>query len=220
MSVIVQELSKIKIFAGFSEIALEDLAKITVLASYGDGESILFEADEKTPVIFIAHGTVRIFRTNPEGREQTLITLHAGDGFNLPTAFIKNSRSPASASAIGNVTALRIHSEDFRKIVVTNPEIALAVLEDLSGKLEYLTDLLHDVSLRTVRGRLAKFLLDPIHKEPNAIRWTHEQMAARLGTTREVVSRMIGVFIQEGLIKTERHRIVIMNAAKLRSLVE
>ncbi len=216
----VQELSKIKIFAGLSEVALEDLAKITVLASYGDGESILFEADENTPVIFISRGSVRIFRTNPEGREQTLITLHAGDGFNLPASFIKNSRSPASASAIGDVTVLRIHSVDFRKIVVTNSEITLAVLEDLSGKLEYLTDLVHDVSLRSVRGRLAKFLLDPIHKGPNAIHWTHEQMASRLGTTREVVSRMIGAFIQEGLIKTERHRIMVIDAEKLKLLVE
>lgn len=216
----VQELSKIKIFTGLSEVALDDLAKITVLASYGDGESILFEADENTPVIFISRGSVRIFRTNPEGREQTLITLHAGDGFNLPASFIKNSRSPASASAIGDVTVLRIHSVDFRKVVVTNSEITLAVLEDLSGKLEYLTDLVHDVSLRSVRGRLAKFLLDPIHKGPNAIHWTHEQMASRLGTTREVVSRMIGAFIQEGLIKTERHRIMVIDAEKLKSLVE
>jgi CRP-like cAMP-binding protein len=220
MSVINQELSKIRIFTRLSESALEDLGKIAGLASYEDGEIILFEADENTLVIFINHGSVRIFRTNPEGREQTLITLHAGDGFNIPASFINNSRSPASASAIGDVIVLSIHSADFRRIVIGNPEIALAVLEDLSGKLEYLTNLVHDVSLRTVRGRLAKFLLDPSHKEPNAIRWTHEQMASRLGTTREVVSRMIGAFIQEGLIKAERHHIVVVDTDRLKALAE
>ncbi len=220
MSAAVEELSKIKIFAGISRVALEELARISVLASYADGEYLLFESDENTPVIFICRGSVRIFRTNPEGREQTLISLHAGDGFNLPTSFMKNGRSPASASAVGDVTVLCLHSADFRKVVAGNPEIALAVLEDLSGKLGHLTNLVHDVSLRTVRGRLAKFLLDPAHKGPSAIRWTHEQMAGQLGTTREVVSRTIGAFIQEGLIKTERHRIVIVDSDGLRSLVE
>jgi CRP-like cAMP-binding protein len=95
----------------------------------------------------------------------------------------------------------------------------LAVLEDLSEKLYHLTDLVHDVSLRTVRGRLAKFLLAQAQGGGD-VQWTHEQIAMQLGTRREVVSRALRAFLVEGLIQTDRQRILVLDPQKLENEIE
>ena len=214
-------LQKINLFSGLPQPALEKLGSCAHLAHFDDRQVILAQEDKATPVYFISEGAVRIFRSNPEGREQTLSFLRAGDSFNIPTAFFENRLAPASAEAIGNTTLVYISQEDFRRITSENTQIALVVLGDLSNRLQFMTNLVHDVSLRSVRGRLARFLLDQSRtpsSEPAGL--TQEQMAARIGTSREVVSRALRSLIRDGLIKTERHNIIILKPDILDSISE
>jgi CRP/FNR family transcriptional regulator len=105
--------------------------------------------------------------------------------------------------------------------VIHTPELALIVLRDLAGKVAHLTDLSRDLGLLTVRARLASFLLahgqqpdgsplDGVH-----VRWTHHEIAAQIGTVREVVSRTMRAFVKDGLITLERHRIVVLDREAL-----
>ncbi len=73
-----------------------------------------------------------------------------------------------------------------------------------------------------MRGRLADFLLREArqHGPEQAARWTHAEIAARIGTVREVVSRTMRSFIKEGLIQVERHRILIPDPEALRRVVD
>jgi CRP/FNR family transcriptional regulator len=189
--------------------------------TYEDGQIILLEGTPAAPVLFVLQGTVRVFRTSPDGREQTLIHLLPGAALNMPVAFADRQDAPASALAVGPVRALAISGQDFRHMACNDQEIALAVFQDLSNKLQHLTHLAYELSLRSVRGRLARFLLDHTAQVNAApVRWTHEEIAAQIGTVREVVSRTLRALVQDGLIKLERHRIVVTDRQALKREAE
>ena len=214
-------LKQFDIFSGLSSESLDDFVRSMVLGKYSPGEMIVMEGDPEEAVYFITSGAVRVFKTNLEGREQTLIHLGMGEIFNLPTAFTTSHDTPASAVAIDDASALRIAQEDLRRLVVQSPEIALAVLGNLSEKLHHLTGLVHDVSLRSVRGRLAGFLVKQSRGEiAGKNKWTQEQIATHIGTTREVVSRALRAFIRDGLIKRERQRISVIDVERLSQEIE
>ena len=179
----------------------------------------MLEGGADAPVFFVLSGTVRAFRTNPDGREQTLIHLQAGEAFNVPAAFAGDSSAPASAVAVGPVRLLAIPLLDFRRVASETPPIALAVLDDFSAKLRHLADLTYDLSLRSVRGRLARFLLAQAQVDA-PLRWTQEEIAAQIGTVREVVSRMLRALVRDGLIQMERQRIAILDPEALEGEAE
>jgi CRP/FNR family cyclic AMP-dependent transcriptional regulator len=91
------------------------------------------------------------------------------------------------------------------------PEVALAVLRDFAGRLDHLTNLVEDLSLHTVRGRLARFLLEHAGEDGIARQWTQEEIAAHLGTVRDMVGRALRAFEDAGLVRMERRRIVLLD---------
>ena len=211
-------LTSLKLFTGLSVEALHPLEESAILIRYADRQLIMLEGDTDTRVFFVLEGSVRAFRTNAEGREQTLALLEAGDAFNLPTVFADGHVTPATAQALGPVAALVIEGDDFQRITSQTPAIALAVLRDLSTKLHHFTTLTHDLSLRSVRARLAGFLLAHMNgAQDSPAAWTQEEIAAQIGTVREVVSRTLRAFTREGLIVMQRQRITVLDAERLQA---
>ncbi len=207
----------------FANVSAESLAKIASVAtelSFKKQQIILLEDETDMPVFFVLHGDVRIFRTSPEGREITIATIRAGEPFNIPSAFTPQPSSPANAAAISDATVLTISQLNFRRVVSETPELALTVLCDLSQKLQRMVALTYDLGLRSVRGRLANFLLENANAEGTlAERWTQQQIAAHIGTAREVVSRTLRQFTNTGIISIERHRITILNPDALKNQI-
>ena len=209
-------MERIQLFADLDRDAQEALAEVAVPRSYEDGQVVLLQGDDDTPVLFVLQGAVRVFRTNLDGREQTLIRLGEGDAFNMPGAFTGQT-THASAEAVGPTRLLAVTRDDFVQVATETSQIAQAVLRDLSQKLEHLTELSHDLGLRSVRARLARFLLaqgqQPEQDPP--VRWTHEAIASQIGTVREVVSRTLRGFVRDGLVEMRRHQIVVRDAEGL-----
>ncbi len=216
-----RELKSIRLFEGLSAPALRELEAVARIISYNDGQIITLEGESEASVLFVVSGKVRVFRTNQQGREQTLIHLSPGEGFNMPACFSEDHTAPASAMAVGGVRLISIPNSGFRNVVCGNPEIALEVLGDFSAKLRHLTGLAYDLSLLTVRARLAGFLMTQSQTENEApARWTHEEIAAQLGTVREVISRTLRSLVKDGMIRIDRQRIVILDAEGLESETE
>lgn len=214
------DLQQIEIFKGLSKSAFERLLSASRVIEKLAGETLFLEQDANTPVCFLVRGGVRIFRTNTEGKEQNLTIINEGEVFNLPTAFFAQGLAPASASAVCKSRIVIITQQDFRQVVTSDTEISMAVLCDLSAKLEHLTSLVQDLSLKDVRGRLAKFLLEQNNNPNPAMRWTHEKIASQIGTSREVISRLLQVFVKEGLIEINRHQINTKKVAALTKISE
>jgi CRP/FNR family transcriptional regulator len=214
------EIRQVSIFKYLSPKGLDLLAGVSEIRTFPSEEYILFEGDPEVPFYAVLSGSVRIFRVGMDGREQNLTYLKPGDAFNLPSLFEEPQTAAATAVAVGETRLLRIAAEDFLRLAAEDPEIAFAVIRDLSRKLHHLTALSHNLSLRSVRGRLARFLLNEAQSPELTEKWTHEKIAAQIGTVREVVSRTLRAFVREGLIEMNRQKISILDPETLRETSE
>jgi len=211
MDLTVRALRYVPLFAGFSDEALARVAGVAVRRVYAPGEIVIFEGDPCQAAYFIAEGQVRVYRLSPGGREQVLARLGPGQAFNTVPPFKPHGVNHATVEALTPTILYAVNSEDFRRLVGECAELALAILQDFARRLDHLTDLVEDLSLRTVRGRLARFLLD--HAEAGGVtrRWTQEEIAAHLGTVRDMVGRTLRAFADAGLVRMERQRVVLLD---------
>jgi CRP/FNR family transcriptional regulator len=204
-------LRHISLFAGLSGEALARVARRAIRRTYTSGEIVIFEGDPCRAAYFIAEGQVRVYRLSPGGREQVLARLGPGQAFNTVPPFLPQGVNHATVEALAEVTLYAITCEDFRRLVGECAELGLAILQDFADRLDHLTDLVEDLSLRTVRGRLARFLLERADAGQVTRRWTQEEIAAHLGTVRDMVGRTLRAFADAGLVRMERQRIILLD---------
>jgi len=216
-------LGDLALFRAVAADSVARLARIGRLETLPAGALLCSSGDRDAPVVFVLSGAVRVFEADAEGREQTLAIVGEGEALNLPVAFDGDGAAPASAEVWGGAaTLVQMPASGFAEVVAHDPALALAVLGALASRARHLSGLVADLSLRTVRQRLARFILAQIERAPASgpARWTHAEIAARLGTAREVVSRQMRALVREGVIRQERQRLVIIDLETLREIAE
>jgi CRP/FNR family transcriptional regulator len=204
-------LRRVALFADLSDRALNRVARAVIRRRYAPEETIILEGAPCRAAYFVAEGQVRVYRASVEGRQQVLVQLGPGQAFNTVPPFARESVNHACVEAIGPVTLFAIPVQDLRRLTRDCPELALALLQDFATRLDHLTDLVEDLSLHTVRGRLAGFLLENADAGAVARRWTQAEIAERLGTVRDMVGRTLRAFADANLVRMERHRIVLLD---------
>jgi len=208
-------LRRIPLLADLPDGALAHVVDAALARTYEPGETIIFEGDSCQAAFFIAKGQVRVYRLSSAGREQVLARLGAGQAFNTVPPFQPDGVNHATVEALTPVTVYAVSSDDLRRLVSQSPELALALLQDFANRLDHLTNLVEDLSLRTVRGRLARFLLENVNEEEITRRWTQDEIAAHLGTVRDMVGRTMRAFADAGLVRMDRQRSVLLDRAGL-----
>jgi len=203
-------------FAGLNAPALQEIARAIRSRQVTRGEQVLLEGEPSETAYFIAHGQVRIYRLSPAGREQALADLFPGHSFNL-VPVVDGRPAPSSAVARTDGTLYLLGRADFDRLVGRYPSIARAVLTDFAGRLRHLTGLVEELALYSVAERLARLLLR-MTEAGAPERFTQQEIANRLGTVREVISRTLRDFQDAGLIRLERQRIVIVDRERLAGL--
>jgi CRP/FNR family transcriptional regulator len=180
-------------------------------------DQVLVLAGEPTKAIYlVTKGEVRIQRSSPEGREYVLHSLGPGQCFNLSSA-LDGGYNLATVTALTNAEVYAIPVDIFGQTVREHPELAMALLGHLAGRVRRLSDAVEDLALYTVRTRLARCLLSPTNGDaPSAKYWTQGELAAHIGSVRDVVGRTLRTFSREGLIRRERGRVVVLDPAGLR----
>lgn len=206
-------LARIPMFAGLDERDLGRVAAAAHRHCYPRDHFILVEGERCTAVYFVARGRVRVSKVSPEGREQVLALVGPGEGLNLVPAF-DGGPNPASAQALMEVESYVMACADFLRLVQEVPAIARNILAEFSGKLRALIGLVEDLSFRTVGARLARFLLYQEGLVPGR-RWTQEEVAAHLGTVREMVGRVLRAWQAQGVVRLEKGRVVVLDRAAL-----
>ena len=224
MESIADALRRISLFADISDDALARIARVAYACTYAPGETIIFEGDLCEAVYFVAEGQVRVYRLSSGGREQVLARLGPGKIFNAAPIFQPHSVNHATVEALTPVVLYAITNKDFGRLVGECAELALVILRDFATRLDHLTNLVKDLSLRTVRGRLARFLLEGVSTEldgtANTRRWTQADIAAHLGTVRDMVGRTLRAFADAGLVRLDRQRIVLLDREGLEAETE
>src|ERR1035441_9104329 len=195
-------LSEIALFAALSENELQGLAQQAMEKRFAAGEMLFWEGEECAGIFLIVQGTVKIFRTSPGGRE-VMLSIETAPASVAELPLFDGGPYPASVRVMEPVAALFIDKTDFQQFCRQNPDVALKVLAVVGRRLRHLVGLVGSMTFGSVTQRLARMLLDA-SKEAGAeifdLPATHQELASRLETVREVVSRNLGRFRSE-----ERH---------------
>lgn len=207
----------------FERLGSEEIGRINkdVLEfAFDRGQIVFLEGEPCRGLYVVKAGRVRIFKTSPGGREQVLLIAQAGDNFNDVPVF-DGGPNPASASAIEASVVYLIPKETLLSLVAECP-VALAVIRRFAGRLRHLTTMVESLSFRSVISRLAKLLLDMAVVENGSApvpRLTQDDMAAMVGSVRDVVGRALRHMEKTGAIKIEGQRILVLAPEKLKQMI-
>ena len=218
MPITLADLAALPLFAGVDGRALQEILPYVQERSHHPGQVLALEGDPCRAVYLVARGLVRLRLLSSEGREYTLGYVGPGGHFDLAAALDAGVQR-ATADVVAESRLLAIPCERFAALMVEHPALARAVAVALAAEVRRLTDMLRDLALHTVRTRLARFLLAQADGHRGGAQtqpyWTQELIAANVGTVRDVVGRTLRAFSEEGLIRRERGRMVVVNREAL-----
>jgi CRP/FNR family transcriptional regulator len=209
-------LAQAGLFASLSDGELYFLAQRAVARKFSAGEIVFSEGDPCTGMFVVESGHIRIFKTSIGGREQVLsIDGPGGSVAELPV--FDGGNYPASVSAVEDSTLLFIAKQDFHALCMAHPQVALKVLRVIGARLRKLVGIIEELSFTTVRHRLAAFLVRLAQREGSRVNGaievtlpaSNQELAAQIGTVRELVSRNLSRFQSEKLIRMDGRQIVI-----------
>jgi len=212
-------LKSIPYFSALSLKELERVRKETAGISFSRGEILFLEGEPCRGLYVVKSGRVRIFKTSLEGREQVLLIAKPGESFNDVPVF-DGGPNPASASALEPSEVYLVSKGILLSLIVDCPA-ALAILKVFAARLRHLTSVVEDLSFRSVVNRMARLLLElAVVKGGTAPvpRLTQDEMAARVGSVRDVIGRALKGFEAEGAIRREGHRIYVIDPGKLKKM--
>ena len=209
-------------FAALSENELQGLAQRAVEKKFAAEEMLLWEGEPCLGIFLIVQGSVKIFRTSPGGRE-VMLSIESAPATVAELPLFDGGPYPASVRAVEPATALFVAKNDFQQFCRQNPDVALKVLAVVGRRLRHLVGLVESMTFGSVTQRLARMLLDASKAAGSAtfdLPATHQELASRLGTVREVVSRNLGRFRAQGLIAIQDRQVRIVNPAGLQQEAE
>jgi CRP/FNR family transcriptional regulator len=220
-------LKSVAIFSGLSEPELSFLTARVVQRKFAAGELIFGEGEPCSGLYVVESGSVRIFKSSSGGREQVLSIDGPGSSIaELPV--FDGGNYPASAQSITASTLLFFSKQDFQSLCIQHPEVALKVLRVVGGRLRRLVAIIEELSFTTVRHRLAALLVRLAKAEGArsgvAAEFTlpvnNNELAAQIGTVRELVSRNLSRLQAEGLIEIDGRSIRVPDVKKLEAELE
>ncbi|MBW1998882.1 MAG: Crp/Fnr family transcriptional regulator [Deltaproteobacteria bacterium] len=219
---ITNHIASTPLFHGLPRDQIEDLTGIVVDSTFHKGQVIFSEGDEGNGFYVVISGRVKIFKLSPDGKEQILHIFERGEPFGEVAVFA-GEKFPANAEAMEESRIFFFPRDSFSELIARNPSIALNMLAILSRRLRRFANLIDDLSLKEVPGRLAAYLLFLSHEKGSDtldLNITKSQLASLLGTIPETLSRILGKMAQQGLIKTDGRRIEILDPTGLEELAE
>ena len=218
MAVELTFLKSIPYFARLSHDELNLVKKLVFEKKVERGDIIVLESEPAEALYFVGSGAVKMFRTSVDGKEQVLNIVRPGESFN-DVAIFGGGPNLASAQAMGHVIVYGILKRDLLVFLQDHPQTALNVANILAAQIRHLVSLVEDLSFKPVVGRVAKILLEYVGNGTGlSQRITQQDMAAIVGTAREVISRSLKALEKGGVIRIDRHRIVITDRKALKDI--
>ena len=206
-------LSQIALFASLSETETQALAQRAVERRFAPDEMLFWEGEPCAGIFLIVEGSVKIFKTSQAGREM-MLALETAPSTVAELPLFDGGAYPASVRAVAPVAALFINKSDFQQVCRQYPDVALKILAVVGRRLRHLVGVVESLTFGSVTQRLARLLLDASKlagSEAFDMTLTHQELASRLGTVREVVSRNLARFRAGGLIRIQGHRMEIVD---------
>lgn len=212
----------------FNDLADEDAERFATelsVRTLQSREFILVEGDPAVGFYLLRYGKARIFRTGPDGREQSFRLVSHGDTFGEVPVFDR-APNPASVETLEPSEVVLFPVDAVTNLVRRHPEVALPMLLHFARRLRSFTELVEQISLQTVPSRIARYLYHLAREEgvqtPDGIvvprEVTQQDLASLVGSVREVVSRTLKIMEDDGLVAIRRKEILIRDLPGLRAM--
>ncbi|MBN2908891.1 Crp/Fnr family transcriptional regulator [Polycladomyces sp. WAk] len=211
-------LKRVPLFSGLTDDELEKITRITVLRHYRKNSTIFVEGQTLSTVYFIQSGIVKVTKVQNNGNEQVICLLQKGDMF-PHVGFFCDSPYPGTAVTVTDSILLAIPTDDFDRLMDSNPLIAKSVMKMMDQRLLYMQRRLQDVISGDVHQKVVITLLRlveeyGIQREDGvfvSIPLTHQDFANMLGMSRESVNRVLNQLKKDHLLDINRKGILIYN---------
>jgi len=217
-----ETLRRVPYFASLPPIELSHLAGRCTVRSLGPGEVLFEEGEPCRGLLIVADGRVEVRQISLRGREQVFHT--EGPGATLGEApLFDGGGYIASAVALVSTRLLFLPRAEVLRLCQRRPAVAVAMLKTLSRRVRHFAGIVSDLAFRPVTERLARYLDATIGEpiKPGSsieLTLTQAQLAARLGTVRELVARAFAQLEGSGVISRDRSRVTIRDPARLAAL--
>ncbi|MEW5872831.1 MAG: Crp/Fnr family transcriptional regulator [Chloroflexota bacterium] len=199
-----------------SEETQQALADAAIHRHFNAGQVIYIEGEPAESVFVLESGWIKATRMTQDGREQAMLFLRPVEIFGDIAAFTGRPY-PGTVVALETVKVWAIPAQTVLDLIPRYPDLALAVIRHLGERVLHYVNLVEDLSLRSVEARLAHTLLQNAEfRDGNLIvprrEWTtFDEMAVRLGTVRDVLSRALKTLEAENLLKVEKQSILLLD---------
>jgi CRP/FNR family transcriptional regulator len=218
-------LRRCPLFAGLKDEELKRIRTIANLKQVGKKEILFSDGEEAKGFYVILSGKIKLYKISSEGKEQILHIVSAPDAFAEAALFVEGSY-PAFAEALTESQLLFFPKRDFIQLIEKNPKLSINMIVSLSQFLRRFASLIEELSLKEVSSRMAKYLIDlsmTLSKEGKSpkeveLDLSKTQLASKLGTISETLSRTLAKMKAKGIIEVKRNRILILNREALEEL--
>ncbi len=218
-------LRRCPLFAGLNDENLKRIRAIALLRQVKKREILFSDGEETKGFYAILSGKVKLYKVSPEGKEQILHVVSAPDAFAEAALFLEGTY-PAFAEALSDSQLLFFPKRDFIQLIERNPQLSINMIVTLSHYLKRFALLIEELSLKEVSSRIAKYLMDlslklmKEGKNPKEVELdlSKTQLALRLGTISETLSRTLAKMKVKGMIDVKGNKVLILNREALEEL--
>ncbi len=218
-------LKKVPLFSGLKEEDVRRVRAISTPRQVHRRELLFSDGQEARGFYVIFSGKVKLYKISPEGKEQILHIVSAPDSF-AEAALFHEGNYPAFAEALTDCQLLYIPKREFIQLIEQNPQLGINMIVSLSQYLRRFATLIEELSLKEVSSRIAKYLLDlsikasKEGKNPQEVELdlTKSQLASKLGTISETLSRTFGKIKARGIIEVKKNKILILDRKSLEEI--
>src|SRR6056297_2145732 len=214
---------EIPFFSLLTDKELELIDAIAVNKKFKKGEYIFFEGESGDKFFIIKEGQVKLNKMIKNGDEQILNIFSNNDIIAEIVAFDKGSY-PASAVTMTATEVIVFDQSELENLILKHPSIGIKLLWEMSGRLRRAQQNVRDLALKDSSAKVASLLIFLAEKYGDVrrdkiildISLTQKEMANMIGSSRETVSRVLGRFENNGLIKTSRKKITIFKPEEIK----
>ncbi len=203
-----------------AELTIEELERLAAIISVRRlaREEVLFlEGDPAQGFYLLLSGRVRLYKAGPDGREQTLHLVAAGQSF-AEAAIFRGDRFPANCIALLDSQVAFVPKSQFLQILAESPTISLKMIGSLAGFLREFIQIIEGLALKEVSARLAGYLLNLQQQSDSTtltLPMSKTELSRQLGTVSETISRNLRKLKELGLIEVEGRQIKVLDSVGL-----
>ncbi len=204
------QFTHVSLFTGLSERVLAAIDGVTTSRSFSKNSIIINEGDLSSSMYLLVSGKVKVYLSDEEGKEFVLSTLGPGAYFG-ELALLDDEKRTASVKTIEDSIFKCLHKEDLLKLQNDFPEVSQTIIHNLVKIIRSLTENIKSLALKDVYGRIRRMLMDMAEiSNPIAEKLTQQDIASRVGSSREMVARILKDLAAGGYIEIDKKQIHII----------